>query len=79
MGIASPYTARARASFARIVGVSSQCVAMTSGDEAKMPSRVFSSSTSMLPVDAPMNTLTPQAFRGSTALIASRLSFVAPK
>ena len=62
-----------------MVGVSSQWVAITSGVAAKMPSRAAGSSTSMLPVLAPMNTLTPQADAGSTDLMASRLSLVAPQ
>jgi hypothetical protein len=33
----------------------------------------------MLPVEAPMNTLMPGAFFGSSARIASRLSLLAPR
>ena len=78
-GISSPYLSRARASFARIVGVCSQWVATSRGALAKMPSSVRSSSTSMLPVLEPMNTLMPHARCRSTAFTASRLSLVAPR
>ena len=44
--------------------MSSQWVAISTGQSAKILSSVTGSSTSMLPVEAPMNTLTPQVCSG---------------
>ena len=77
-GMASPYFARYSAKVASIIGVSSQWVMIGTGVSRKIASRVSGSSTSMLPVDAPMNTLMPGAAFGSSARIASRLSLEAP-
>ncbi len=64
---------------ASMVGVSSQCVMIGVGASRKMASRVSGLSTSMLPVEAPMNTLMPGAVFGSSARMASRLSLLAPR
>ena len=60
--VASSGTPRAfsAARLRSIVGVSSQCVITSVRASRKIASSVSGSSTSMLPVDAPMNTLIPQ-------------------
>ncbi len=78
-GIASPKRARHVSSLCFIVGVCSQCVATRQGALAKILSRICSSSTSIFPVEAPINTFTPQACEAVSAFSSSRLSFVAPK
>ena len=75
---ASPYFSWKAFRLASIIGVSSQCVMIGVGHSRKIASSVSGLSTSMFPVDAPMNTLTPGAFFGSSARIASRLSLLAP-
>ena len=77
-GMSSPYFALKRASSASIIGVSSQCVMIGTGASRKIASSVSGSSTSMLPVDAPMNTFRPGVAFGSIARIASMLSLLAP-
>jgi hypothetical protein len=79
IGMSSPQRAFAASSLAVIVGVSSQCVMIGTGQSRKIASSVAGSSTSMLPVDAPMNTLTPGADFGSSARMSARLSLVAPR
>ncbi|MCY1456725.1 hypothetical protein D9M71_739640 [compost metagenome] len=61
-----------------IIGVSSQCVMIGVGAYLKIASSVSGLSTSMLPVEAPMNTLMPGEVFGSTTLMSARLSLLAP-
>ena len=75
----SPYLALNSAWVRSMVGVSSQWVMIGVGASRKMPSRVTGSSTSMLPVEAPMNTLIPGADFGSRLRTAARLSLLAPR
>jgi hypothetical protein len=58
-GASSPYCWRYFSALARTVASSSQCVAISIGLSRKRARRVCSLSTSMLPVDEPMNTLMP--------------------
>ena len=87
-GMSSPYFSCAFARFAFMVASSSQCTRTGLFLIENSFSRVSPWSTSMLPVDDPMNTFTPAMSSGlipaasspsSTILhIASALSFVAP-
>ncbi len=61
-----------------MVGVSSQWVMIGTGVSRKIASSVSGLSTSMLPVEAPMNTFRPGVARGSIARTAARLSLLAP-
>ncbi|MNV98403.1 hypothetical protein D3C71_1936530 [compost metagenome] len=63
---ASPYFSAYSLALASIIGVSSQCVMIGVGASRKIASSVSGLSTSMLPVDAPMNTLMPGAVLGSS-------------
>ena len=80
MGTASPNSVRA----ARLVGEDRGGVLAMRGDEERAGGedafqRIRIVDQHIAPVEAPMKTLTPQALVTSTALMASRLSLVAPK
>ncbi|MNS91949.1 hypothetical protein D3C72_1260620 [compost metagenome] len=79
MGTSSPHLARASSSSTLMEGVSSQWVTIITGLSRKMAASVSWLSTSMLPVEAPMKILMPQDCLGSSFLISSRLSLVAPR
>jgi hypothetical protein len=79
MGTLSPNSARAFASLSQIVGECSQWVTTMTGARSKIRSNATGSSTSMSPVEAPMNALIPQASPTCSALISSMLRFVAPR
>ena len=78
-GTFSPNFSRARASRSCIIGVFSQWVAIMVGAWRKICSRIASSSTSILPVDEPIKTLTPAMEAGSIAFTCSRFSLLAPR
>ena len=77
--ILSPYCNIYCSRFSLIVFSSSQCVAISIGDSEKINSRAFSLSTSILPVDEPINIFTPQTLDILTFFISSILSFDAPR
>ena len=77
-GMSSPWRAWYSANAASIIGVSSQWVMIGVGASRNTASRITGSSTSMFPVEAPMNTFRPGVARGSIARIASRLSLLVP-
>ena len=87
-GISSPYVSMALARFSLIVASSSQCTSTGFSLIANSLSSVSPASTSMFPVDDPMNTFTPAMSSGvipvdsSPAVIrrqiSSTLSLVAP-
>ena len=54
-------------------------VAIITGDSANMAAREFGSSTSIFPVDDPMNSFNPHIRLGSILRIASILSLAAPR
>ena len=62
-----------------MIGVDSQCVAISTGASLNMPASVSSLSTSMLPVEAPMKILMPAAAPAGSERMTSRLSLVAPR
>ena len=70
-GMSSPYFSRALSRFLRIVSSSSQWTSTGFSLIEKSSAKVFSSSTSIFPVDEPMNTLTPAMSDGFSPVSAS--------
>ncbi|MNI71550.1 hypothetical protein D3C73_1274290 [compost metagenome] len=77
--MASPDRAMRLARLASMLGVCSQWASKIVGTSANNLSRTLGSSTSMLPVEAPMKTFTPATSLGLSAAMVSRLSLLTPK
>ena len=75
----SPYFALASAMLRLMTAVSSQCAMMGSGDVLNNFSSASVLSTSIFPVDEPMNSFTPGTSCGSNCDSSAVLSLVAPK
>ena len=76
--MSSPYLALNLASAFLIIGVSSQWVAIITGESLNIRLRLSSLSTSRLPVEEPIKTFTPHTSEGFIDLISSIFSLLEP-